>query len=61
MVLMKSNHIFGSRTMTGKLCLKKRWKLLSSLSKMQITLTKLKQIKKTIGKEMTWSKSKKTH
>ena len=53
MVLMKSNHIFGSRTMTGKLCLKKRWTLHSNLSKMQITLTKLKQIKKTIGKEMT--------
>ena len=61
MVLMKSNHIFGSRTMIGKLYLKKRLKLLSSLSKMQITLTKLKQIKKTIGKETTWNKSKKTH
>ena len=60
MDLMKSNHIFGSRTMTGKLCLKKRLMLHSNLSKMQITLTKLKQIKKTIGKETTWSKSKKT-
>ena len=56
----RSNNTFGWETLTGRHCSRKRWKLRTSLSKMQKTSTRSIHQKKMALKEMTPNRCERT-